>query len=371
MKVHKHPLIICGVVAALFLAVGPGVMYAQERAADLQKLRVLLVIDSNSNLKKSVLIDQGSMTEVLKVGVPPSRYDLKVLSGDNATPDRIIEYYRNLKTGPDEGLLFFYAGHGGTKKDHTLTMQGGHLSRQTLINAMRQKRARLIVVLTDCCSTPIRVKPDFTVGALPPPPEPTEIAPLHRCLFFQHRGIVDITAATLDASLGDEEIGGFFTHTFNQLMLRRQLKDFKTSDGFLTWRVFYDVLKQDTNALCQGRIKKAIAAGQKPGIDKQIPKAFQLADGGEAPRPKWRFGVQVFNHGGTGVRVNKVFPDTPAHQAGLEAGDVIVAIDSQPVRNEDDFAQAIDGSEGQINVQLRSAQTQQMVTKAIKLERIP
>src|SRR5262245_23535929 len=43
----------------------------------------------------------------------------------------------------------------------------------------------------------------------------------------------------------------------------------------------------------------------------------------------------------TGARINGVLPGSPAQRLGLEVGDVIVAIDNQPVRSQAEFHQLL------------------------------
>lgn len=47
--------------------------------------------------------------------------------------------------------------------------------------------------------------------------------------------------------------------------------------------------------------------------------------------------------GMVGAQVTAVAPDGPAHQAGLEIDDVIVAVDTEPVRSADDYDKLLGG----------------------------
>lgn len=361
-------------------ATAPGTARAQKKEAQLEKIHVLLVIDTESDLTESVLKDKENMEELFRNNVPKNRYTIAVLEGKDVTPGNVVEYFRDLKIGPNEGLVFYYSGHAATWKDHTLVfghnkktrVLGRKLRRQQLINAMRLKEPALMVVLTDCCSDPQadekRTGPGLTAGA-PAPMEVTEISPLFRSLFFQHRGIVDITAATLDTSLGWDSLGGAFTIVLGNL-LRKGPAYFKPADReFVTWKEFFIPLRDETNSIVEQYANAKKAKGEKPLQEKQVPKAFQLADEGEVPRPKWRLGLQVFDNDGNGVLIKRVFPGTPAEKAGLEAGDVLVAIDGQPVKGEDDFANAIDGSAGKIKVQVQ--RNGEALSREIKLDRLP
>src|SRR6266568_8681952 len=83
-----------------------------QSQAELTRLRVLLVIDTNSSLKESVEFDRFRLTQMLENAIPPSRRTITVLDGDKVTKDNILGHYRDLKTSPDEALFLYYCGHG-------------------------------------------------------------------------------------------------------------------------------------------------------------------------------------------------------------------------------------------------------------------
>ena len=215
-------------------------------AQELKRLRALLVIDTQSNLADSVALDRETMRRLLTTNLPADRLGLTILQGKDATPARVLDYYRNLQTGPDEAILFYYAGHGafdnvnGHAGNHFLTMEAGSLDRQTLFKAMQVKRAGLIVLLTDCCSdivdlqgaADVKTKDGGTAQA-------RQLQHLARCLFFQHRGIVDITAAWVGSSAYcDTQVGGFFTASLGRVASAPAQYFPNGGRDFVTWAAF-------------------------------------------------------------------------------------------------------------------------------------
>jgi hypothetical protein len=379
-------LLLACLLLALVGATGQPSAFAQPPALELKKLRVLLVIDSDSDIGKSVSIDQASIEGVLADGIPKDRYEVAVLSGAKASPKEVLAYYRNIPKSPEEGLLFFYAGHGATKGDkHTLTMKAGDLARADLLAAMKQKipntqtEPGLVVVLTDCCSTVVpapRGLREMTAAGAAVPEEVKTIRPVLCCLLFQHRGVVDITAATADASMGDDEGGGYFTRSLRKYLAKKNLDGLDDDkDGFLTWKEFFPKVQDETNRVCQKYVADVRRRGATPPLEKQIPLALllpsPLPSGPQATlTPPWRFGARVFNMPGSdGVRVGKVLANSPAQKMGLAVDDVITAIDGKPVRTEDDFKAAIDNSNGTIKVDIRDGRSKKVVTReSVRLE---
>src|SRR5262245_55646016 len=94
-------------LAALFASPGAG-----ASGAELKKLHILLAFDTNSDLASQLVIDRFRLPNVLRHGIPRNRMTLTVLTGNNVTPEKVIAHYRALKVAKDEGLFFFYGGHG-------------------------------------------------------------------------------------------------------------------------------------------------------------------------------------------------------------------------------------------------------------------
>jgi S1-C subfamily serine protease len=63
-----------------------------------------------------------------------------------------------------------------------------------------------------------------------------------------------------------------------------------------------------------------------------------------------------------GARIQAVVPGSPAHRAGLEVGDVIVAIDGLPVNTVQDLNQIVGSSLGIVRIVLRDVRTGRVTT---------
>jgi hypothetical protein len=205
------------------------------------------------------------------------------------TRERILGYYRNLTTGPDEGLVFFYGGHGALDKvkGHFLELQAGKgkpLLRSELRKAMEARKAGLVVLLTDCCSTPKRL-PAVSRDAAASSESARTLHPTVRCLLFQARGTVDVTAATATASWSDNEQGGIFTRALCEL-LSADLKALDTDrDQFVSWREFFPRLRRGTESTFKQWRKEMRRRGLGDEIDATDQKPYAWALGGAVARP--------------------------------------------------------------------------------------
>lgn len=359
------------VLTALVLVTGAR---AASKPGELKKVHVLLVIDdTDADLAPGVRTDMDMIGTLFVAGVPRDRFSLKVLRGKDATRDNVLDYYRNLQAGPDEGVVFYYSGRGATfKEGHALELgpDKEKLKRSLLIGAMRQNNAGLTVILTECCANRAlddrRGEPRAIARDTK---EPTEIAPLLRNLFFEARGIVDVTASTLDSALTSPR-GSVFTSNLFEL-LQKEPKFFRPADpDFVRWAELFKQVRDQTSEEVAEYVRLMKADGKMPRAEKQVPCAFQLPDGGKVDRPRWRFGVHVEKISGR-MEVRRVFPGTPAARIGLAAGDIVTAIDGAAINSNEDFEKAVDKSDGRIKIEIYRPSTGQSLSGEVKLDRMP
>src|SRR5262249_21869469 len=114
------------------------------------RVRILLIIDTlGSNADANgFAADKDSMKKVIKEAMRDQnledRYTLDILHGAEATPARVLAYYRELKVAPTDALLCYYSGHGGADKGggHFLELKAGGLQRDDPRAAVEAKRPR-------------------------------------------------------------------------------------------------------------------------------------------------------------------------------------------------------------------------------------
>jgi hypothetical protein len=267
-------------LVALAAAV-PAVRAADGSPAELKTLRVLLVLDTSSNLAQSIKHDSENMRIVLEEHIPEGRRKIDVIDGKRVTRENILRYYRDLKTGPDEVLLFFYSGHGriDPKLGQCLEPQMGKtplVPRGDVRKAMEGKGAGLVILLTDCCSTRIAAKPGVATRQTI---TDVKLHPVLRSLFFLHRGTVDVTAAEDGTgSWGDDEHGGVFTCALVSLLEGDLKKLNKEQGGVLSWKEFFPQLSRETEKQFRDLATRARANRETVDQKTQRPRSFALPD---------------------------------------------------------------------------------------------
>jgi hypothetical protein len=270
------------------LLVPAAVPAERPNAAELKKLHIVMVFDTRaSDLAKSVRLDEWRMRLLWKETIPSGRYTLTTLSGANVTKAGILAHYKNLRLGPNDGVLFYYAGHAATDPTtgkHYFDLAGDNpLFRKDLVKAMEATRAGLTVLLTDCCSTPRKPKAkegfdDLSENLALGRGEATRLHPTVRQLLFLARGTVDVTAATDNASWSDIARGGLFTRSL-YLMFKTPLRELDSS-GNVNWRKFFPKLQRQTQDLYRLWRTEMIARGETDINERtQKPHAFNLGQG--------------------------------------------------------------------------------------------
>lgn len=281
----------CRSLAILALAVNGlclSVAQGQDRSSpELHKLYALVVVDINSGLGESVVIDGNRVEEALRHGIGSDRLSVTRLTGKDVTPKGILGYYQSLrgKVTREDALFFYYCGHGAIDVDrgHFLYLQegkGGNFYRSELRQAMLKPNAGLTVIVTDCCSEKMKLKAKHKTRASPDPLH-DDAKPIFRNLFFQHRGLVDITAATDNCSWGDDHQGGLFTRNFGKVLANSRIQDVDDNhDGFVSWKEFFNKVQGLTQKTFSVWAPKARSEGEKIEQTSQKPHAFALSEGG-------------------------------------------------------------------------------------------
>jgi len=229
------------------------------------RVRILLVADTNGAGADLHAFDKDriNLEKALKVALREQHledcYTLDVLEGGDATPSKVLEYYRNLKTEPGETLFFYYSGHGGTNitTGHFLAMSAGNLPRSELRSAMEAHHPRLLILLTDCCANDTISSPTFPIATgvdkenrlakRPQTAQKHKHGELARQMFFTQRGVVDINACqTGSVSFSVDHQGGHFTFALIRL-LNAQVDQYEAvTDGTVQWNTFFTVLQSET-----------------------------------------------------------------------------------------------------------------------------
>ncbi len=264
------------VLAALvFFVLSCQAAYGQG-ATEATKLRILLVIDTHGENAANLGLTHDrdnlrvAMEKVLKgQGLP---YTLTVLQGNDATPQKVLNYYETLQTRATESLFFYYTGHGCfvPGKGQVLTTKHGSLERSQLREAMMKHKPKLAVILTDCCSSGTsETTPVAKEGqALPKTAVqlPKGSGSVLRDLLFRHEGLVVISAAKIgDEGFAGKREGSYFTVALVKILQAPVNQFDKNHNGLVEWREFFPKLRQETQRTAESNRHQ------------QVPQAFYLA----------------------------------------------------------------------------------------------
>lgn len=147
---------------------------------------------------------------------------VRILDYSQFTPTTIAAEIQQLPSGPKDTVVCYISTHGAfdPSRGHYMATAQGNLYRSTLMTQLKQKNARLTVLLTDSCAVKIP-----TTAAKP---VQTAELPSHAIfdLLFYYQGTVDINGSSGPSAANpngqyswywnqaDVQGGGFFTRAF-------------------------------------------------------------------------------------------------------------------------------------------------------------
>lgn len=272
-------------MATRSLALALALLAAPAPAAEVAKLHVLVATDTtDDNLKMSVERDERRVTDLFRSLAPPDRVAITPVSG-SLSRGRLLDEIGKLKVGADDGVVFYYAGHGGKDaKTGRLFLAAGWkpegkldpLFRDEVLRALAAKKPALTVLLTDCCSNPIdltrKSRGLWQDGDVKDPANVrsgTAYLANMRQLFLEARGVVDVTASTDDVSWGTVIRGGFFTYSLAKAI------DSDTRVG--SWKELVEKVSRETPNLHADQARRGfVPALPRKEASYQTPRAYSL-----------------------------------------------------------------------------------------------
>jgi hypothetical protein len=218
-----------GSIRRFALAVGLALCLAGS--ANAQTLHVVSIGDTNVPESFGVKVgeDARNIIATLKGAFAnakmSNRLKTHLLVGNDVNPETVLERIAKLDVRSDDAILVYYSGHGAMEPGnrHLLTFRLGEVDRSSILEAMHAKKAKLNVLLTDCCSYGVGVEARDIVPQHAP--KPTLDGSLVEwstidCLFFRHSGLVDISAAEpgFCGKLDKQKPGSLFTNAFLRVL---------------------------------------------------------------------------------------------------------------------------------------------------------
>jgi len=232
-------------------------------SADEKNYKIFLMVVTNTNDehigvackrdKERVSATFGKLSKVLGI-----KMDTVMIWGSTYNKANVDKAIDDLKPGPNDIVVFYYSGHGFRKpKDSRRypymdlrvkidkTYMENSLSVEDVYNRLSRKKARLTLVLSDCCNTAIQVlRPE---GVAPPLKKGFGLdwnLENVRSLFLDPKPVsILATAADVDQRAGcNPEFGAFFSYYIMQ-SLEEQMSYFSKK---ASWESMLENAKKQT-----------------------------------------------------------------------------------------------------------------------------
>ena len=253
------------------------------------KLYVIHAADTDDpKIGKFIKINKPQFEELVRSQIRPDRLaSFNALTSDDCSAESLLAEVRGLQINPVDTVLVFYQGHGAydgnapqsdPDKGHFFAMPGGDLPRGKLVDVLRAKSPRLLVLVSDCCN----VKGTMHVPQrLVFESKSTTVTGWTHFeeLMFCHRGVVDATASSLNEfSWYSDDVGGWFSTKMIERFASR------SNDAPVNWTALWPELSQQTENFFQAQ--KIKYQGSHPELTAQKhmrPLAFRLEATREDP----------------------------------------------------------------------------------------
>lgn len=339
------------------LAIGAALWLAAAGSGQAQRLHAVVIGDISpaagwGKFTANVAMDVTTFGAALRDQVPEDRLDLTTLELDQdetSDPALVLGVIRDWEVAPRDTVLCYFSGHGvSDDQGHRLVFAQGGLARRDLLAALREKGARLTVLLSDCCN--LRSDGYTYLAPFIQSRELREPTPLFDALFFRPEGVVDINSSSPGESAFfapyDEDMkempGSIFTREFCDWVEANR-------DTQRTWDELVRAVSLRVHTAFREHYPKGIASSGGGALQTR-QTVYPVQYPGMPDREGPRTGLLVRDFPGPGAMITRVEPGSPAAEVfligqetfrSLEPGQVIVSVDGQAVANAAQMAGAI------------------------------
>ena len=354
----------------------------------------------DAKIGKTVEVDARSITALFEKNVPAATRVLSItqLVGQRCNPDAIRAAIDRLTVQPDDAIVVFYQGHGAfdPQVGHYLKfprLNDAFLTRSDLIARIKGHGVRLGVVATDCCNK-LSILPgkwEIAFGLEAPPPAEPKVSPLFTALFLNAAGFVDLTSSkqgeesisypAIRQEGGTETVrGGLFTSALVRLFAWNEKRP-------LTWQQVAEQVGKDVQAAFRTLKPDGLDnpdEPEKPQMTQTVVtllavEVIRQGDGGAeepepAPNPVHTYdvgqslGIVGYENNGRGLAIHASRPGSAAARLGLEQGDVILAVNDNPIRTIQGYQRTLQQAKGAVRLVFQDVRTRQVKTTEVALD---
>ncbi len=188
------------------------------------EVHVLLAADTITNIRKSSRHDLLNIKKALGSLQKEGRIPVHIseVFGDGLSKDPIDSWIARTHVRQDDILIFYFTGHGfRTKRNPTiwpslyLASSGDLIDMNAVIEKIRKMRARLIIILSDCCNNLVRQRKGLMEKSWPIMPKSVGNSLTYNAykkLFLESEGIIIASGAVPGEVAWATDHGGIFTN---------------------------------------------------------------------------------------------------------------------------------------------------------------
>lgn len=200
---------------------------------------------------------------------------LKVIAGNQPIAKKVLVELKNLTPGKKDVVFFYFSGHGYRTRENgdspwpnlDFPVENHGISLKGIIEAISQKKARLSIIMADCCNqlisksfAPPMVKARMFTYA----PEENEKRNM-KSLFCKSTGVIAIVSSTQGQAAYCNVEGSFYTRSFFQ-GLQRVISDEK----YAKWEMIFTEASQILKPMLDAHQLSSIPLSQTPLVYMQL-----------------------------------------------------------------------------------------------------